>query len=91
MPDVPADLANVSWSTRILVYRDACMLSLADGSYSSVEEAHLADLANRLVLPQSVTESVRLWVRDYGNLLERLDGLLSEPDANATPGGDGET
>ena len=67
------------------------MLSLADGSYSSVEEAHLADLANRLVLPQSVTESVRLWVRDYGNLLERLDGLLSEPDANATPGGDGET
>ena len=91
LPDVPVDLSTISWSTRILVYRDACMLALADGSVSSVEEAHLADLASRMLLPQGVTESVRLWVRDYGNLLERLDDLLCDPHANGAPGGDVET
>ena len=91
LPDVPVDLSTISWSTRILIYRDACMLALADGSVSSVEEAHLADLASRMLLPQGVTESVRVWVRDYGNLLERLDDLLSGPDANGGPGGKVET
>ena len=91
LPDVPVDLSTISWSTRILVYRDACMLALADGSVSSVEEAHLADLASRMLLPQGVTESVRVWVRDYGNLLERLDDLLCDPHANGAPGGDVET
>ena len=91
LPDVPVDLSTISWSTRILVYRDACMLALADGSVSSVEEAHLADLASRMLLPQGVTESVRLWVRDYGNLLERLDDLLCDPHANGAPGGNVET
>ena len=91
LPDVPADLSTISWSTRILIYRDACMLALADGSVSSVEEEHLADLASRMLLPQGVTESVRVWVRDYGNLLERLDDLLSNPDTNGAPGGNVET
>ena len=91
LPDVPADLSTISWSTRILIYRDACMLALADGSVSSVEEEHLADLASRMLLPQGVTESVRVWVRDYGNLLERLDDLLSDPDTNGAPGGNVET
>ena len=91
LPDVPVDLSTISWSTRILVYRDACMLALADGSVSSVEEAHLAGLASRMLLPQGVTESVRVWVRDYGNLLERLDDLLCDPHANGAPGGDVET
>ena len=91
LPDVPADLSTISWSTRILIYRDACMLALADGSVSSVEEEHLADLASRMLLPQGVTESVRVWVRDYGNLLERLDDLLSDPNTNGAPGGNVET
>ena len=91
LPDVPADLSTISWSTRILIYRDACMLALADGSVSSIEEEHLADLASRMLLPQGVTESVRVWVRDYGNLLERLDDLLSDPDTNGAPGGNVET
>ena len=77
LPDVPADLSDVSWSTRVLVYRDACMLALADGSVSSAEETHLAGLANRMALPPGVAETVRAWVRDYGNLIERLDDLLS--------------
>ena len=87
LQDVPADLSTISWSTRILIYRDACMLALADGSVSPAEEAHLAALASRMLLPQGVTESVRVWVRDYGDLLERLDALLSGPDANDAPGG----
>ena len=37
LPDVPADLSNVSWSTRVLVYRDSCMLASSDGSVSSAE------------------------------------------------------
>ena len=77
LPDAPVDLSDVSWSTRILIYRDACMLASADGSISSAEETHLADLASRMALPSGITESVRAWVRDYGSLLERLDDLLS--------------
>ena len=90
LPDVPADLSNVSWSTRVLVYRDSCMLASSDGSVSSAEDAHLVGLATRMALPPSVTESVRAWVRDYGILLQRLDDLLSVPGADAAPGGDGE-
>lgn len=86
LPEVPADLSNVAWSTRILVYRDTCMLALADGSVSSAEEAHLADLAHRMLLPPGVTESVRAWVHDYANLLERLDTLMSGPDASGAAG-----
>ena len=89
LPSVPAELSVVSWSTRVLVYRDACMLASADGVVSPAEEAHLASLAGRMALPPGVTESVRAWVRDYANLLERLDGLLSGPGADATPDGDG--
>ena len=77
LPDVPADLSDVSWSTRVLVYRDACMLASADGSVSPAEEAHLEGLANGMALPPGVTKSVRAWVRDYGSLLEQLDDLLS--------------
>lgn len=87
LPNVPADLSDVSWSTRVLVYRDACMLASADGSVSPREVAHLADLASRMALPPGVTESVRVWVRDYGSLLERLDELLSGPGADAAAGG----
>lgn len=89
LPQVPAELSDVPWSTRVLVYRDACMLALTDGSVSPAEETHLTDLANRMALPPGVIESVRTWVSDYGNLLVRLDDLLSGPGANVVARGDG--
>lgn len=76
LPRVPADLSGVSWGTRVLVYRDAFMMALADGTSSSEEEEQLAELAERMKLPESATESVQVWVRDYVALLERLDELL---------------
>ena len=38
LPEVPEDLSNLPWVTRILVYRDAYILALADGSLSSEED-----------------------------------------------------
>ena len=84
-------ISDVPWSTRVLVYRDAYMLASTDGSVSPAEETHLADLANRMALPLGFVESVWVWVRDYGNLLERLDDLLSGPGANVVPRRDGGT
>ena len=76
LPSVPTDLSEVSWATRILIYRDALMLALADGSLSSAEKDRLARLATRMRLPESATATVRVWVRDYEALLERLHDLL---------------
>lgn len=76
LPDLPEDLSDLPRATRILVYRDAYMLALADGSFSSPEEEHLAELAARLKLSQEKTDSVRVWVRDYEELLERFDEIL---------------
>ena len=53
------------------------MLALADGTSSSIEEDRLAELATRMRLPDSTTETVRAWVRDYGVLLERFHDLLA--------------
>lgn len=76
LPDVPEDLSNLPWATRILVYRDAYMLGLADGSFSSKEEEHLAQLAGRMNLSTEITDSVHAWIRDYEALLERFDTIL---------------
>ena len=76
LPDVPEDLSNLPWATRILVYRDAYMLALADGSFSSKEEKHLAQLADRMKLSAGKTDSIHTWVRDYEALLERFDMVL---------------
>ena len=76
LPELPEDLSDVPWATRILVYRDAYMLALADDSFSSTEEDHLADLAGRLKLPREKADSIQAWVLDYEELLERLDRLL---------------
>ncbi len=80
LPSVPEDLSEVSWPTRVLIYRDAFMLALADGTSSAIEEERLAELATRMRLPDSTTATLKGWVRDYGALLERLHGLLdAEP------------
>ena len=76
LPDVPEDLSNLPWTTRVLVYRDAYMLALADESLSSAEEEYLADLAERMGLQDGKTEAIRAWVRDYDTLLGRFDELL---------------
>lgn len=76
LPDLPEDLSNLPWATRILVYRDAYTLALADDSFSSEEEVHLAELAGRLKLSREKVDSIHGWVRDYENLLEQLDGIL---------------
>ena len=78
LPDVPEDLSDLPWVTRVLVYRDAYVLALADGSYSAAEEEYLSELAERMVLRAEATESIRGWVRDYGALLERFDELLHQ-------------
>ena len=79
LPDVPADLTELPWAIRVLVYRDAVMLAMADEDMSDEERKYLADLAGRMNLPAETIDSVSLWVQDYGTLLERLDALVVEP------------
>ncbi|MDE0420742.1 MAG: hypothetical protein OXK76_07630 [Gammaproteobacteria bacterium] len=82
LPTVPNDLSEVSWSTRVLIYRDAFMLALADGTSSQIEEDRLAELATKMRLPDLTTEELRGWVLDYGALLERFHDLLeAEPES----------
>jgi hypothetical protein len=78
LPDVPDDLSKLPWATRVLVYRDAFMLALADAYSSAEEQQYLADLAKRMELPPKTTDSIASWVEDYGTLLERFDVLLNE-------------
>ena len=76
LPDLPEDLSDLPWATRILVYRDAYMLALDDGSVSSEEEKHLVELAGRMKLSRETTDSIHVWVCDYEELLKRFDGIL---------------
>ena len=78
LPQVPNDLSGVPWQTRILVYRDALMLSYADGQLSEQEQAHLSNLAERLQLGESTTSEIAAWVNDYSNLLNRLEIILKQ-------------
>lgn len=78
LPDVPQNLTELPWATRVLVYRDAIMLSLADDDTSDEERRYLVDLAERMGLPAETTNSISVWVQDYGELIERLDTLVGE-------------
>ena len=73
-------LRELPWATRVLVYRDAIMLCLADEHKSSEEQDHLADLAERMKLPTETTDSISTWANDYGVLLERFEALIGERD-----------
>lgn len=77
LPEVPRDLSALPWATRVLVYRDAVTLALADETMSPEEEQHLKDLAQRMGLPAETVTGVHTWVRDYEELLGRLDRLIS--------------
>ena len=76
LPEVPRDLSALPWATRVLVYRDAVTLALAD-EMSPEEEQHLKDLAQRMGLPAETVAAVFTWVHDHEELLERLDALIS--------------
>ncbi len=78
LPDVPEDLSTLPWATRVLVYRDAVTLSLADELTSAEERQYLADLAERMELPSETSDAIASWANDYGELLERLDTLIDE-------------
>ena len=77
LPAVPRNLSALPWATRVLVYRDAVTLALAD-EMSAEEERCLRDLAERMGLPAETVAEVSAWVADYEALLERLDALISE-------------
>ena len=78
LPEVPHDLSALPWSTRILVYRDAVTLAMADGVSTDEEQQHLGELAERMGLPAKTVAAVSTWVLDYEALLERLEILISE-------------
>ena len=80
LPVLPADLSDLPAATRILVYRDAYMLAMADGELSEPEEQKLALLGRRLRLMSTVTESTRVWVDDFSKLLERFEELVRTVD-----------
>ncbi|MCY4212493.1 MAG: hypothetical protein OXF68_02585 [Gammaproteobacteria bacterium] len=80
LPELPRDLSDLPWATRILVYRDAYMLALADGLFSPEEEKYLAELAGRLKLSQEKVGSIQRWVRDCEGLLERFDEILGNTE-----------
>ncbi len=79
LPDVPEDLTELPWPTRVLVYRDAVMLAIADEETSNEERQYLVDLARRMKLPSETIDAIEAWVREYGSLLERLDDIVSGP------------
>ena len=76
LPALPVDLSDLPAATRILVYRDAYMLAMADGEVSEPEDEKLAVLAGRLCLTSITTESIQVWVHDFSELLERFGKLL---------------
>ena len=80
LPALPADLSDLPAATRILVYRDAYMLAMADAEVSGPEGQRLEELARRLSLTSPNTESIRAWVHDYSALLDRFEKLLNAVD-----------
>ena len=57
LPEVPRDLSALPWATRVLVYRDAVTLALADGM-SAEEKRYLSDLAEGMGLPAETVAAV---------------------------------
>ena len=77
LPEVPADLSNLPWVTKILVYRDALLLAFEDDHVSAEEQEYLDSLRKRLDVSSDTAESISAWVREYDSLLSRMDAILS--------------
>ncbi|MBE9098985.1 hypothetical protein [Vacuolonema iberomarrocanum] len=86
LPDVPHNLAELPWTTRVLVYRDAFMLAHTDEKLSDEENSYLMELARRLDLPVMTVNEIKSWVSDYDALLSRLNQILSSNHANLSEG-----
>lgn len=79
LPQVPQDLSQIPWATRILVYRDALMLANADDKLSPEEVEYLSTLARRLGLSSKITQQIEDWLKSYEEVLDSLVVLLQEP------------
>ncbi|MBA2661586.1 MAG: hypothetical protein H0U74_04785 [Bradymonadaceae bacterium] len=80
LPQVPHDLSQIPWATRVLVYRDALMLAYADHDVLSPQEVeYLGQLVNRMQLPDNVVSEIGTWVISYEKLLDGMMSLLEEP------------
>lgn len=82
LPQVPRDLSQLPWATRVLVYRDALMLAGADSELSAKEQEYLLQLAQRLQLQEKVTREIAEWVNAYSNLLGRLEDIIEHGQAD---------
>ena len=76
LPALPANLRALPAATRVLVYRDAYMLAMADGEFSEPEATRLGELAGRLGLASAATELIIEWADDYSTLLARFEDLV---------------
>ena len=83
LPALPGHLSDLPAATRVLVYRDAYMLGMADGVKSGPETRRLEELAARLVLTPANAESIGKWVHDYSALLDRFRELLRGVERSA--------
>jgi hypothetical protein len=78
LPEVPHDLSDLPWVTKVFVYRDSVTLAYADGSISEEEEYHLSQLSERLNICTETAQKIRDWVSDYSDVLARLENILKE-------------
>lgn len=78
LPEVPHDLSDLPWVTKVFVYRDSVTLAYADGSISEEEEKHLNELSQRLGITVEKAQEIRKWVEDYSDILARLESILRQ-------------
>lgn len=78
LPEVPHDLSDLPWATKVFVYRDSITLAHADGSVSEEEEKHLIELSERLNISSETAQKIRDWVDDYSDILSRLENILMQ-------------
>lgn len=78
LPEVPEDLSDLPWVTKVFVYRDSITLAYVDGSISIEEAEHLKQLSERLGISPEVAAKIKIWVEDYSEILARLENILKQ-------------
>ncbi|NJN74784.1 MAG: TerB family tellurite resistance protein [Limnothrix sp. RL_2_0] len=78
LSEVPHDLSDLPWSTKVFVYRDSIILAYVDGSVSEEEEKYLIKLSERLDICSETAQKIRDWVNDYSDVLNRLENILKQ-------------
>lgn len=77
LPEPAEDLSGLQWPTRVMVYRDAVMLSKMDGVITTDEQAHLEMLASKLGVPNDVAQQISAWVQNYSKLQAEFEKILA--------------